>query len=51
MKTATLKTSIAKNSTKKKRNLDNTELLKFFGKGSTDIWQKDIFTGEGNYNF
>lgn len=34
---------------KVKRNLDNTSLKKHFGKeGSLNIWDKDIYTGEGN---
>jgi hypothetical protein len=34
---------------KVKRNLDNTSLKKHFGKEtSLNIWDKDIYTGEGN---
>lgn len=36
---------------KKKRNLDNSTLKSFFGKGPENIWEKDIHTGEGNFNF
>ncbi len=51
MKTVILKNSPIKKNASKKRNLDNSELIKAFGKGSTDIWLKDILTGEGNYSF
>ena len=34
---------------KVKRNLDNTSLKNHFSKdGSLNIWDKDIYTGEGN---
>ncbi|WP_420149952.1 hypothetical protein [Spirosoma sp.] len=36
---------------KKKRNLDNSTLKPFFGKGPEKIWDKDIYTGEGNFSF
>ncbi len=36
---------------KKKRNLDNSTLKPFFGKGPENIWEKDIQTGEGNFSF
>jgi hypothetical protein len=36
---------------KKKRNLDNKNLKPFFGKSPENIWDKDIFTGEGNVSF
>lgn len=36
---------------KKKRNLDNSTLKLFFGKGPENIWEKDIQTGEGNFSF
>ncbi|MEZ0485917.1 hypothetical protein [Fibrella aquatica] len=35
---------------RKKRNLDNTVLNGFFGKGPKNIWEKDIKTGEGNFD-
>lgn len=37
--------------TKKKRNLDNSTLKPFFGKSPENIWDKDIYTGEGNFSF
>ncbi len=38
-----------KDTPKSKRNLDNSLLRKHFGKTSNlNIWDKDIFTGEGN---
>ncbi|WP_020594775.1 hypothetical protein [Spirosoma panaciterrae] len=36
---------------KKKRSLDNSTLKPFFGKSPENIWDKDIYTGEGNFNF
>jgi hypothetical protein len=36
---------------KKKRNLDNSVLKPFFGKSPENIWDKDIYTGEGNFSF
>jgi hypothetical protein len=39
---------ISKSSPKTKRNLDNSSLKKHFGKGDLHIWDKDIYTGEGN---
>lgn len=51
MKELVLKKNLPKKNLPKKRNLDNSELIKAFGKGSTDIWLKDILTGEGNYSF
>ena len=36
---------------KKKRNLANSTLIKFFGEGPENIWEKDIYTGEGNFSF
>jgi hypothetical protein len=36
---------------KKKRNLDNTSLIHAFGKSPENIWDKDIYTGEGNFSF
>ena len=39
---------ISKNPLKIKRNLDNSALKKHFGKGDLHIWDKDIYTGEGN---
>jgi hypothetical protein len=36
---------------KKKRNLDNSTLKSFFGKGPENVWEKDIYTGEGNFSF
>lgn len=51
MKTVILKTGTNSKKVVKKRNLDNSSLAKSFGSGSTDIWLKDILTGEGNYTF
>lgn len=36
---------------RKKRNLDNSTLITFFGKSPENIWEKDIYTGEGNFSF
>ena len=36
---------------KKKQNLDNSTLKPFFSKGSANVWEKDIHTGEGNCSF
>ena len=35
----------------KKRSLDNSVLKPFFGKSPENIWDKDIYTGEGNFSF
>jgi hypothetical protein len=35
----------------KKRSLDNSALKPFFGKSPENIWDKDIYTGEGNFSF
>ncbi len=35
---------------KPKRNLDNSEIIKHFGKGKLNIWKKDIETGKGNFD-
>jgi hypothetical protein len=43
------RTVLNKVTPKSKRNLDNSLLRKHFGKTSNlNIWDKDIFTGEGN---
>ena len=40
---------LSRTNPKVKRSLDNTSLEKHFGKdGSLNIWDKDIYTGEGN---
>lgn len=36
---------------KKKRELDDSSLKLLFGKGPKSIWDKDIYTGEGNVSF
>lgn len=48
MKPSTAKTPQKPAIVRKKRDLDNSAIKKFFGKDSTDIWEKDIKTGEGN---
>jgi hypothetical protein len=35
---------------KPKRNLDNSELIKHFGKGKLNIWKKDIETGASYFD-
>lgn len=51
MKNVLLKNASNKSKNTKKRNLDNSELVKFFGKGPNDIWLRDIHTGESNADF
>ena len=46
MNTVILKAKEINQNVKRKRNLDNKDFKKHFGKGSFDIWAKDINTGE-----
>jgi hypothetical protein len=50
MKPATTKSSHKTAVVRKKRDLNNVALKKYFGKDSTDIWEKDIKTGEGSFD-
>lgn len=49
-----LKSSVLIENTKNKspkRNLDNKDIIKHFGKGKLNIWKKDIETGKGNFDY
>lgn len=52
MKPATTKstTRLTTAPDREKRSLNNTVLKDFFGKGPKNIWEKDIKTGEGNFD-